>query len=156
MMTAAHIAKGLGHSKIRVNYLFSELMSESLFEEDPLPDIAIKKKDKNELIQKYLDGIDFESSPHFLEEAHNLHPESKRKGLERADKMIQHFSNLYKNSDKKVAHIAITHGYFVNKFALKLNGRIAVSEYCSISGATIKGDNATLILDSYVDHILTW
>ncbi len=53
-------------------------MSDSLFEEDPLPDIAIKKKDKNELIQKYLDGVDFEASPHFLEEAHNLHPESKR------------------------------------------------------------------------------
>ncbi len=69
--------------------------------------------------------------------------------------MIDHFASKYKNSDKKVAHLAVTHGFFVNKFALELNGRQRYSEYCAISGANILGDRATLVLDSYNNHVLT-
>ncbi len=49
MMTAAQIAKCLGQTKIRINYLFSELLQTRDFDENPLPTIAMNSKDKKEL-----------------------------------------------------------------------------------------------------------
>ena len=36
LMTAAQIAKGIGHAKIRINYLYCELLAGWIFEECPL------------------------------------------------------------------------------------------------------------------------
>ncbi len=57
MMTAANIAKGLGISKIKVNYLFSELLGDNLFEKCPMNETLIKTHERNHLIENYLDGI---------------------------------------------------------------------------------------------------
>lgn len=77
MMTASQIAKGLGMNKIKVNYLFSELLASYLFEYDPLPHAAIRTKDKNKIVATYLDGVEYEDDGHFLEHAKKLYPESK-------------------------------------------------------------------------------
>lgn len=61
-MTAAQIAKGLGHTKIRINYLYSELMASHIFEDCVLQEITIKTKDKDYIVSTYLDGIDFEDT----------------------------------------------------------------------------------------------
>ena len=36
MMTAANIAKELGHAKIRINYLLTELLADHIFEDCPM------------------------------------------------------------------------------------------------------------------------
>ena len=156
MMTAAHIAKGLGHTKIRVNYLFSELMASDLFWEPPLPSSALKTKEKKHLIEKYLDGIEVEDTETFFEHAKGLYPETRPEGRQRIELMKSEFKKMYGKAEKKVAHLAVTHGFFVNKFALSLNGVQSYSEYCSISGAWIEGETATLALDSYCEHVQTW
>ena len=156
MMTAANIAKGLGIGKIKVNYLYSELLGDNLFEQCPMKHTLIRNKDPKYLVEHYLEGVEFEDSETFKSEAHELYPESKSMGRERSQLILQDFAKNYSKSDKKVAHLAISHGFFVNQFALNLNGYSRSSAYCAISGAVIKGDRATLILDSYCDHVLTW
>jgi hypothetical protein len=64
--------------------------------------------------------------------------------------------DIYKTSDKKVAHLAVTHGFFVNRFARTLNGFNPYAEVCSISGATLSNGEASLVLDQYADHVQTW
>ena len=116
----------------------------------------IKNRDKKFIIETYLDGVEFENSTVYHEEAMKLFPESKPEGRERTKLILNEFSTMYRNSRRKVAHIAVTHGFFVNKFSLDLMGRQTYADYCSISGATINGDEASLILDSYSSHIVTW
>jgi len=116
----------------------------------------IRNKDPWYLVEHYLDGVEFEDSESFKSEAHELFPESKSQGRERCQLMLQDFAQNYSKSTKKVAHLAISHGFFVNQFAQNLNGYSRSAAYCAISGAVIKGDRATLILDSYCDHVLTW
>jgi hypothetical protein len=50
MMTAAAIAKGLDLPKIHVNYLYSEFMSEGLFEANPLEKTVLSSKDKDHIV----------------------------------------------------------------------------------------------------------
>ena len=46
MMTAAAIARGLGIDKIAINYLFSEKMSGSMFEKNPMSELVVNQKEK--------------------------------------------------------------------------------------------------------------
>ena len=62
----------------------------------------------------------------------------------------------YRASDKKVAHIIITHGFFVAKFGAYFDGYTSYANYCSISGIEIQGDYKNLFFDSKSDHIKTW
>lgn len=110
-------------TKFTINYLFSELMGSNLFNECPLGLISIRNMDKEVIVREYLDGIEYEDTTLYKEKAERFYPESKHKGKIRAEKMVKKMSEKYKESSKKVAHIAITHGFFVNKFALHLNGR---------------------------------
>ena len=82
-MTAAQIAKCFGHTKIRINYLFSELLQTRDFDENPLPSIAMSTKDKKELSQRYLDGVEFEDSGQYFDEINKIFPESRSQGYER-------------------------------------------------------------------------
>jgi hypothetical protein len=91
MMTAAQIAKGLGQSKIRINYLYTEHMANHIFEENPLEDTTIKHMEKKNVVEKYLDGVDFVESTDHFEYAMKLYPESKRHVLERTHKIIEDF-----------------------------------------------------------------
>jgi hypothetical protein len=60
---------------------------------------------------------------------------------------------MHENSKKKVAHVVVSHGYFVNKMALQLNGVVGFSDYCSITGISMKGRKTKLILDSFSGHL---
>ena len=117
--------------------------------------MVINQKEKSYIVENYLDGIDFEDSTFFKEEAHKLYPESNYQAKERTRDMIGHLASKYRESDKKVAHVVVTHGYFVHQFSYELNGRERNAEYCSISGAEIHGDKASLILDCYSNHVLS-
>ena len=88
MMTAAAIAKGLELPKIHINYLYSEFMTDSLFEDNPLKKTVLSSREKDYIVEKYLDGVDFEHGSHFKEEAHALFPETKYEGKERTRKII--------------------------------------------------------------------
>ena len=77
MMTAAGIAKGLDLPKFHVNYIYSELMSEHMFDTNPLKKTVLSSKSKEHIVQQYLDGVDFEHGTVFKEEAQKLYPESK-------------------------------------------------------------------------------
>ena len=50
MMTAAAIAKGLDIPKIHVNYLYSEFMSEGLFEDNPLKKTILSSKENDHIV----------------------------------------------------------------------------------------------------------
>ena len=50
MMTAAAIAKGLDIPKIHVNYLFSEFMSDGLFQDNPLNKTILSSKEKEHIV----------------------------------------------------------------------------------------------------------
>ena len=65
MMTAANIAKGLGIRKIKINYLYSELLGDNLFETCPMKHTLIRNKDPRDLVEHYLDGVEFEDSESF-------------------------------------------------------------------------------------------
>lgn len=88
MMTAAGIARGLGHSKIRINYLYSEILQPHMFERCPLAETCLRKLDKKVVVEKYLDGIDFEDSTTFKAEIENAFPENKIKGAQRTQLML--------------------------------------------------------------------
>ena len=70
MMTAAGIAKGLDLPKFHVNYLFSELMSEHMFNTNPLKKTILSSRTKDQIVKDYLDGVDFEHGSHFKDEAY--------------------------------------------------------------------------------------
>ena len=78
LMTAASIAKVLGHPKIFVNHKYCEWMEEKFFEKNPLPDIMSRRPDvypKEKIVLEYLQGIDFEDTNHGIEEALTYYPE---------------------------------------------------------------------------------
>ncbi|TNV75957.1 hypothetical protein FGO68_gene10477 [Halteria grandinella] len=146
MMTAANIVKGMGTGQVQINYLFTELLAPHLFDDCPMGDILLKK----------LDGVDFEHGDFFKPQAERMYPESRTKGKERVQTMIQHFKEKYKNCDQKVAHLAVTHGFFVNQFSKQLNGQNPYADFCSISAMEIRGSKGTLVLDSDSNHVLSW
>ncbi len=61
MMTCANLCKGLEIKQFNVNYLFSEYQEDKLQYKDgnQVPKLISKTTDKQEFIQKYLNGIDF-------------------------------------------------------------------------------------------------
>ncbi len=103
-----------------------------------------------------MDGIDFEDTTFFYEEILKLWPEDRQDGYERTRMMVKEFKNLHTDSDKRVAHIVVTHGYFVTKFSQHFYGKTSYASYCAISGIQMNGRKANLILDNYSDHIISW
>ena len=78
MMTASQIAKALGHSKIQINHYFCEWMEKMFFDFNVLPEIMSRRLDlyaKEEIIQNYLDGIEFIDTNIGFEEAMTYYPE---------------------------------------------------------------------------------
>jgi hypothetical protein len=59
-MTAANIARALGIKNIRVNYLISEILFDTIFEKCPMKELIIRKFDKEHIVKNYLEGIEFE------------------------------------------------------------------------------------------------
>jgi len=62
-MTAAKTAKAIGIG-IKIDYLLGESMYDWLFKENPLnpSKLWIHTKSKKEIIQNYLDGVNFEDA----------------------------------------------------------------------------------------------
>ncbi|TNV76103.1 hypothetical protein FGO68_gene4205 [Halteria grandinella] len=156
MMTAAHIVKGLGKGKIQINYLFTELLTPDLYEDCPLIDMLIRNLDKKRLVEDYLDGVDFEHGDFFKPQAHRLHPESRDQGKERVQHILQHFLTKYKNPTKKVAHLAVTHGFFVKQFSRALQGEIKQASFCAISAMEVSEGKGKLVFDSDCEHVKSW
>ena len=50
MMTAAGIAKGLEIPKFNINYLYSEIMSEHMFDTNPLKKTILSSKSKDHIV----------------------------------------------------------------------------------------------------------
>ena len=70
-------------------------------------------------------------------------------------KIIKILVGKYGKAEKSVAHLVVTHGFFVEKFNSELNGKVTLTDYCSISGASIEGEDISLIFDSDSKHVLT-
>ena len=91
MMTGAGIAKVLGHKHIRINHHFTEWMSEMFFTYNHLPELMTRRADlyrKEDLIEKYLGGIDFLDESIGWEESLTYFPESKENCAERNRRLI--------------------------------------------------------------------
>lgn len=81
-----------------------------------------------------MDGIDFEDSTVFYDEIKKVWPETRAEGVNRMKNFSNSLIEDYKQSDKKVAHIFVTHGFFVAEWGELFNGSTAFLKYCSISG----------------------
>lgn len=68
-MTAAQIAKAVGHPCVLVNYRYSEVLSKKYFESDPIPTLEINTKSKAEIIATFLDGVHFEDKEEYMAKA---------------------------------------------------------------------------------------
>ena len=66
-MTAAQIAKALGHTTIKINYVLSEKLGWNNYEKCPMQQLIMKVKERKEVVDKYLEGIDFEESTNYFE-----------------------------------------------------------------------------------------
>jgi broad specificity phosphatase PhoE len=91
MMTGAGIAKALGHKSIRINHHFCEWMSPMFFETNHLPDLMTRRTDlhrKEDLIERYLGGIDYIDESIGWEESLTYFPESKEACAERNRRLI--------------------------------------------------------------------
>ena len=98
MMTGAGIAKGLGHTKIRINHYFCEWMSQMFFERNHLQDLMSRRPDlypKQELIGKYLSGIDFIDEDIGHEESLTYFPETREMCAARNERLMKKICEYY-------------------------------------------------------------
>ena len=74
-MTAANVSKAMDIDKIRVNYIYSELLSRTFFLKNPLPHLEINSKEKEVIKKKFLKGIEFEDKKTNFEIGEQIYPE---------------------------------------------------------------------------------
>jgi len=75
-MTAAHIAKVLGQTKITINHRFMEWMGHHYYEENPMASIEMKIKEREHIVAEFLDGIEFVDTGDYLHEITASYPEN--------------------------------------------------------------------------------
>ncbi|TNV75894.1 hypothetical protein FGO68_gene876 [Halteria grandinella] len=157
MMTAANIVKGMGMEgrvKIQINYLLSEQLAPYFFNHCPMSSLLIRNLPKETIINDYLDGIPYEESDFYRTQADKLHPESQDEGKLRVKQMVHYY--IDKSNQSTVAHIAVTHGFFVKHFSKEHGGVKETAEYCAISGIEINQDKTSLVMDSDSCHVKSW
>ncbi|CDW81206.1 UNKNOWN [Stylonychia lemnae] len=153
IMTAAQICKEFQIDQFDINYIFSEKLTPNIYTYNPIDDLCIKKKDKKDIIQMYLDGVDFNDSKLFHSEIQQWYPENTKKAVQRTKLFNDQFIKEYKNSTKKVMHIVTTHGAFVTGFGELYYANNRAFNFCSITAIEFQGDQTSLLLDCYSQHI---
>lgn len=101
MATASRIAKHLGVTDIKINYMFSEWQSSGLFDENPMPFIEFKNKSSQQLDKEYnLQGIKFHDTKDFFEEINQVYPEDRDKLDNRTSLAAKSFKPAFDNQKK--------------------------------------------------------
>lgn len=135
MMTASIFAKELGLSKIMVNFACHEHLDPDFYQIDPMPTLVMKNRPHQEIISEYLNGIEFE----IKEENYGFYPEDMAACQERAQFCYDDFSQRYLNNNKRIAHLCVSHGALVDKFACIGGGKSFLVGYCGISAYSVTG-----------------
>ena len=97
MMSAAHISKAIGHDKIEVNYIYSELLSTDYYKKNPFPHIEINSKDRETIKKEFLLGVEFEDQKKNYELGEKF-PEKYKHVGERSKRLYQELLNKYANN----------------------------------------------------------
>jgi len=141
VQTASYIAKELGHqAPIRVQYRHAEWLF-TYYKEDPLPELNIRNRAKEEIVRDYTKGVDF---VHFDEEGFRQlkYPEGDFFDLcERIRGVSEDLLKTYERSSKRVLHLVATHGAGVKGFSYSFNTPILPNwcSYCAVSGIEVQG-----------------
>eukprot|EP00350_Pseudokeronopsis_sp_OXSARD2_P005688 CAMPEP_0170558364 /NCGR_PEP_ID=MMETSP0211-20121228/34825_1 /TAXON_ID=311385 /ORGANISM="Pseudokeronopsis sp., Strain OXSARD2" /LENGTH=116 /DNA_ID=CAMNT_0010870225 /DNA_START=173 /DNA_END=523 /DNA_ORIENTATION=+ len=115
MMTGAHIAKEFGITKLVTNYRGTEWLNAGFFGPNILNELYLATKPKEEIREKFLTGLDYEDNRD-TEDFHHvskLYPEQFSNVRTRSDAILKKFHEKYKNSEKRVAYLIISHGISV-------------------------------------------
>ena len=104
---------------IYVNDCYRELLSDEYYHHNPMPLLIFNTKNHETIVNEYLSGVEFTVSG--LEEVVNF-PERRREAQERVINIAQMMMTKYINSDRKVAHLGVTHGFLVHKFNNSFGG----------------------------------
>jgi predicted Zn-dependent protease with MMP-like domain len=88
----------------------------------------------------------------YLTDIQNSYPENTSQGKDRSTKMIDSLLNKYDKSEKKVAHIIITHSVFVHYFSSHFGKGQKRVEYCAVSGIKIQDGHSKFIMDAETYH----
>jgi hypothetical protein len=110
MMTAAYIAITLDITEITINYRFSEWLYLPWFNEHPVPLLELKVKENLDLINNFLNGVKIVDHGNYYEEILTHYPEEWDNLVDRVKKTLIWFKDVYETSDKRVAHIVVSHG----------------------------------------------
>ena len=116
MMTCAQVCKAMCIKQFRLNYMFSEHLEAKLKfgGQSPIPALTSRILDTPEkrqnFVNTHLDGIDFIDDDQYLDYISPRYPENDQDLHERMATCQQFFVDKYKNSNKRVLHIVVSHG----------------------------------------------
>lgn len=154
-MTAAQIAKAIGHSKFRINYKYAEFLADWMYDENPIPRLEMKTKNYQHVVSNFLDNIDFEDSTLYYDEILNCYPEGLQI-YDRIKSIDKDVASEFPDTSRSQLHLIISHGYLVNHFT-EHHGerRDKYVKYCAISGVQISESGTSLIFKGSHDHVQT-
>ena len=152
-MTAAQICKALDLTSFQINYKCSEWVADFMYANNPIRTLNLGSLGKDTLVSQYLDGINYEYSDEYCDEISKAFPESKAQVIERVQSCIRDFESQYSDSDRKIAHICVSHGILVERFSLLHGGRCKFVNYCAISGVAMNNDKSELVFDGDSQHV---
>lgn len=117
-------------------------------------DLWAESKQKHPILQEI-------ELSHSLENRRKVQfPEKWPDQFERAKFSVKEMKNLYRNSNRKTAHIIVSHGSFVKSFAQFSGGArnravdpIDKVQYCGVSAMEVEGNNFRLMWNGNNDHI---
>ena len=132
-------------------------MKDNLFPEgNPIGKLGIETMPHEILKQRFLNGVDldydvFHETRKLVQHAF---PETYNAITNRTHDACTELKNMYKYSDKKTAHIVVTHSRSVKTF-IKRFSQVQANEidYCGISAITLNGRSARMKLSGVSKYV---
>lgn len=157
--TAAAIAKEIGVNQINTNYLYCEWLKKQFFPDgSPLENLEICQMAPDDYSNTYMQGVNVLHDNSRIDQVN--YPEEWGDQFERAKTSLKDMKYKYRFTNRKTAHIVITHGGFTKAFAKYSGGApgspvksIDVVPYCGIAAISIKGSECTLCWDGNNNHL---
>ena len=156
LMTAAEIGKALDLPSIPVDYLHREWCEYDYYEgENPIPKLLIANKTRVEISEQYLGGFEYTVRQEKVD-PDEMFPEDDVKCRVRVQGIIDGLCERYKESEKKVLHLIVTHGHLVNTAGNLNGGDMKEYLYCAITGLEIQSGKVQKLLYNADDtHVIT-
>lgn len=156
IQTACAFSKAIG-VKVHVNYQYTEWLHPNFYEENPMPLLYVRNRDKNHLREVFTKGEDFHHDPdNGFAEANKIYPEETIGDvMDRVTIVRDQLIKKYQNSDKKVLHIVSTHAAIVKAlsmiYGMKFQGDWCY--FCAFTGFEVIGEEHRIIYDEDSTHV---